>query len=199
MSRRPAIDRNQVLNTAEAIVRTNGIAGLTIGAVAKAAGISKGGVQSAFGTKDQLVHAMLERWNAEYVATVRSLAGDRPQPLAELAAHIEATGRTDEAEADRAAGLMGALLDAQAQRALTTAWYRSRMDLAGVAPGAGTEAGRRARLAFLATEGVFMLRCFGFLPMKDDEWRSIFDDIRALLPPPAEEANDAGSCSSEGA
>jgi AcrR family transcriptional regulator len=46
MGRYQPVDRDKVLDAAEAILRTRGIAALTIDAVAKAAGISKGGVQS---------------------------------------------------------------------------------------------------------------------------------------------------------
>ena len=41
---------------------------------------------------------------------------------------------------------------------------------------------RSARLAFLATEGAFMLRFFGLLEMDDAQWRGIFEDIEGLLP-----------------
>lgn len=43
MGRQRSIDRDKVLDTAEEIVATRGAAGLTIDAVAKAMGISKGG------------------------------------------------------------------------------------------------------------------------------------------------------------
>jgi AcrR family transcriptional regulator len=59
MGRRQTIDREKVLAVAEDIVGQRGAAALTIDAVAKAAGITKGGVQSAFGTKEALIAAML--------------------------------------------------------------------------------------------------------------------------------------------
>ena len=39
------------------------------------------------------------------------------------------------------------------------------------------EEGRRARLAFLATEGAFFLRFFGLLPMDQKQWDATFSDI----------------------
>lgn len=62
MGRQRSIDRDKVLDTAEEIVATQGAAGLTIDAVAKAMGISKGGVQYCFGSKDALIDAMFDRW-----------------------------------------------------------------------------------------------------------------------------------------
>ncbi len=41
--------------------------------------------------------------------------------------------------------------------------------------------GRRARLAFLAVEGAFMLRYFRLMDIGQDEWDSMLDDVRALL------------------
>lgn len=51
MGRRRTIDRDQLLDAAEAVIAREGAAGLTIDAVAKEMGITKGGVQYCFGTK----------------------------------------------------------------------------------------------------------------------------------------------------
>lgn len=177
MARPSVIDRNQLLDAAEALVREGGIASLTIGEVAKAAGVSKGGVQSCFGTKDNLIQAMYERWSLEFDDQVHSLAGDEPGGIQLIAAHIAATRATDGMQADRAAGMMTALLGVDSLRQPTRDWYRARMNLADPQ----TADGRRARLAFLASEGAFLLRSFGFLAMTEDEWQSIFSDIQTLL------------------
>ena len=44
-----------------------------------------------------------------------------------------------------------------------------------------TLAGRKARLALLATEGAMLLRGFDFYPISTDGWRAIHDDIAAIL------------------
>ena len=44
-----------------------------------------------------------------------------------------------------------------------------------------TEEGRKARLAFLAAEGAFMLRFMGLREIQDTEWQEIMDDVLALL------------------
>lgn len=178
MGRTPVIDRNRVLDACETLVRTRGVTALTIGEVAKLAGISKGGVQSSFGTKDQLLHAMFDRWNAEFESEVAALAGPQASPTTLLRAHIQATHHTDSSEGDRAAAMLTALLQVSWQRQAMQRWYRERLDLADPA----TEEGRRARLAFLATEGTFLLRSFGFVEMTDAEWDSVFTDIAAQLP-----------------
>ncbi|WNG41432.1 TetR/AcrR family transcriptional regulator [Archangium minus] len=177
MGRYQAVDRDSVLDAAELIVRTRGIAALTIDAVAKAAGISKGGVQSSFGTKDQLIAAMYARWGTEFEAAIARQAGEEPSPMARLRAYIEVTYRTDKAEGDRAAGMMAALLNAPEHLRQFQQWYASQLDGIDMS----TPEGRRARLAFLANEGLFMLRSFGFMKMSEREWREIYADIRGLL------------------
>ncbi|OJH36906.1 TetR/AcrR family transcriptional regulator [Cystobacter ferrugineus] len=177
MGRRPAIDRDKVLDIAESILLTAGTASLTIDAVAKAAGISKGGVQSCFGTKNELIAAMMERWAREYDAQVMAAVGPSPGPVEAVRGHVHATMEMDEESNARAAGMMAALIEASEHIASTRAWYRDRfggLDLQ-------SEEGRRARLAFLATEGAFMLRAFGFIRPSEEEWRGLNEDLLALL------------------
>jgi AcrR family transcriptional regulator len=51
MGRKPTITRDGLLDVAEELVREQGGSALTIGALAKAAGISKGGVQYSLPTE----------------------------------------------------------------------------------------------------------------------------------------------------
>lgn len=178
MGRRKKIDREVLLNAAEQIVTAHGAAALTIDALAKAVGITKGGVQYSFSTKDNLIDAMFERWEASYDEPFHEIAGDHPQPLTTVHAHIEATMRSDEASTAKAAGLLAALQQTPEHLKSTQIWYRER--IAGL--DTTTEEGRQARLAFLATEGAFVLRFFGLMDIGEDEWKDIFNDILASLP-----------------
>jgi AcrR family transcriptional regulator len=162
----------------EALVRKHGAAGVTIGAVAHAAGISKGGVQSAFGTKEQLLQAVLDRWAAGYDAAVARIAGAAPDARAAFAAHIETTRRTDDTDVDRAAGVMVTALSSPKIQAQVADWYKALLDRADPK----TVEGRRARLAIIATEGAYLLRGFGVLQVSEAEWESLFEDIAQLVP-----------------
>ncbi len=65
-------------------------------------------------------------------------------------------------------------------------WIRDRLEgLDRSAP-----EGRRARLAFLAVEGAFMLRYFRLMDIDQEEWDSMLDDVRALLLTPAGASGD---------
>jgi AcrR family transcriptional regulator len=173
MGRPRKIDRDKVLDAAEAVVGDVGAAALSIDAVAKAAGITKSGVQYCFGTKQQLIDAMFRRWETEFAQEVADLVGTDPDPITLLRGHIEATMRTDEVENARSAVLMAALLQSPEQRQRAQDWYRQRLDDLDVS----TDLGRRTRLAFLASEGLFILRCCGLMDVSEAEWASAYKDI----------------------
>lgn len=170
------IDRDKVLDAAEAVVTQTGAAGLSIDAVAKAAGITKGGVQYCFGTKEQMIQAMIRRWAEAFEKEVITLADSDPAPAAIIRAHIAASRPINKAEDSRAAVMMAALLQSPEQVTETRAWYNSRM--AGIDP--ASPEGRRLRLAFLAAEGSFFLRAFDLIDFDEATWKSVFDDILDL-------------------
>ena len=176
MGRRRTIDRDKVLDAAEAIIVRAGAAGLTIDAVARAMGITKGGVQYCFGSKDALIDALFERWDKAYNATFSEFVGDATDPVTMVQAHAAATRCSDVIANAKAAAFMATLIQTPEHLKGARAWFRSRiagLDLA-------TVRGRRARLLFLATEGAFMLRYFGLMDMDEAEWDDIFGDLASL-------------------
>ncbi|WP_149536804.1 TetR/AcrR family transcriptional regulator [Siccirubricoccus phaeus] len=66
--------RTRILDAAEAIIRTRGVASLTLDAAAREAGVSKGGLLYHFASKEALLHALLGRmaeWmRQDFAATV---------------------------------------------------------------------------------------------------------------------------------
>lgn len=177
MGRQRSIDRDKVLDVAEEIVATQGASGLTIDSVARAMGISKGGVQYCFGSKDAMIDAMFDRWGKAYERVFDEIAGENPTATTSVQAHLQATRSSDQASSAKAAGLMATLIQTPEHLDSTREWYRSRiagLDLA-------TEEGKRARLAFLATEGAFMLRYFGLMEIDPAEWDAMFADMQTLI------------------
>ncbi|MHA6689391.1 TetR/AcrR family transcriptional regulator [Devosia sp. A449] len=178
MGRRQTIDRGALLDAAERVVLRDGANGLTMDAVAREAGVSKGGVLYAFTTKDTLIDEMMRRVTATYDALVEqflAIAADGPK--AHFAAHVMASSQEDEAAQARAVALMASFVRSPNFQQESRAYYQSlfdRLDLSA-------EVGRKARLALLATEGAFMLRGFGFYPFGAEEWRVIHEDIIAIL------------------
>lgn len=179
MGRPQHIDRNRVLDAAEAIVLTHGVSGLTIDAVAQAVGITKGGVQYCFGTKNGLIDAMVERWCREFKEQIDTLAGPSSDPVERIGSYVEATTKIDRLSHARAAGLMAILLQSPGHMASVRKWYHDLLEPLD----SSSQSGRRARLAFMAMEGAFLLRSFGFMQMEsENDWQEIYDEIKTLLP-----------------
>lgn len=172
MGRQRTIDREKVLEAAEEIVIKQGATALTIDAVAKSMGISKGGVQYCFGNKEALIDAMFERWGHYDEIFNQKIAEDN-SPEGRVIAHMKATADHDKTSIAKGAALMASLLQTPEYLESTRKWYRERianLDLS-------TERGKRARLLFLATEGAFTLRYFGLMDIDDEEWQGIFTDM----------------------
>ena len=177
MGRRKTIDRNVLLDEAEKIVGEQGAKALTIDALARAAGITKGGVQYSFRNKEALLDAIFDRWDQQYNALYLSIAGTNPSALGKVAGHVETTRQADDSANARAASLMTALLENPKQLAASRQWYRDI--IAGLDLSQASH--RRARLAFLASEGAFLLRSLGLMAIDDDEWQDMLQDISATL------------------
>ncbi|MGQ3214184.1 TetR family transcriptional regulator [Shinella sp.] len=177
MAGRPrSIDRDKVLDAAESIVVESGAAGLSFEAVARAAGITKGGVQYCFGTKENLIRAMIERWGNGFEAEVTAHAGSDRSPRAIIRGHLAASRDSDEAEHSRSAAMMTALLQSPDQVASTRIWYTQRLAELDME----NEADRKAVLAFLAGEGAFLLKAFGLIDLTQAQWAALFSDMLAL-------------------
>jgi hypothetical protein len=126
-----------------------------------------------------LIDAMLDRWAKSYAEEFDRIAGANPDPVTTIRAHIEATRRSDASSNAnaKAASLMATLLQTPEHLASTRRWYRQRL----AALDTGTEEGRRARLALLATEGAFTVRFLGLMDMDENEWTEVMEDIAAML------------------
>ena len=173
MGRRPTITRERLLEIAEGIVRSDGAGGLTIDALAKAANISKGGVQYSFSSKDALVHALIERWTRQF----DELLGDIDDvPPAELIRKYITVMRSSQAAMNaKMAGLMIAYIQNPQNIIETREWYRSMFKRLG----GGADEAQAARVALLAIEGLFLLRITGI--DEDGEWGAFLDDVESIF------------------
>jgi AcrR family transcriptional regulator len=178
MAGRPrSIDREKVLDAAEAIVAQTGAAALSFEAVAKAAGITKSGVQYCFGTKENLIRSMIQRWGDSFEREVMERTGGDRSPRSIIRGHLEATRDSDEAEYSRSAVMMTALLQRPDQVAASREWYTSRFAQLDMT----SKADRKAALALLAGEGAFVLRTFGLVDLTEAQWDALFADMLSSI------------------
>ena len=81
--------RDALIKAGYAEILENGVAGLTIDAVVRRAGTSKGGALYYFPTKDGLLHAVLEWLLAELDRTLDDIAASDASPRGLLGSEIE--------------------------------------------------------------------------------------------------------------
>jgi len=173
LGRKPTITREGLLEIAEGIVRSEGAAGLTIDALAKAASVSKGGVQYSFSSKDDLVHALIERWTQQFDDLLGEIDDMSPAEL--IGQYIAIMRGSHAAMNAKMAGLMIAYIQNPQNIVATREWYRAMFKhLGGATPDA-----QAARVALLAIEGLFLLRITGI--DEDGEWSAFLDDVESVF------------------
>ena len=173
MGRKPVITREGLLDVAEEIVRSEGAVGLTVDALAKAAGISKGGVQYSFPSKDDLVRALIDRWTHQFDTLLGDI--DDVPPVDVLRSYIKVMRSSQAAMNAKMAGLMIAYIQNPHNVLETRQWYRAMFERLG----GKTRQAQAARVAFLAVEGLFLLRIAGI--DEDGEWSAFLDDVESVF------------------
>lgn len=179
MARPRTIDREKVLTCAEQLVQRNGATALTLDAVAREAGITKGGLQYCFGSKDDLIAALIERWFLVFDTHVARCRGALSGPAALARAYVQACSRMDDAARARMVGMLVTLLQSPRHLAPIKEWYARWLGQGG---GHTVEA-RQIRTMIFAAEGAFFLRSLGFVDMQDTQWNSVFADIQNMVFP----------------
>lgn len=81
--------RDAILDVALAQAARDGLEGLTIGALAKSAGMSKSGVFAHFGSREDLQIAVLQEYERRFVAEVFTPALEAPRGLGRLSLMLE--------------------------------------------------------------------------------------------------------------
>lgn len=173
MGRKPTITREGLLDVAEKLVREQGGSALTIGALAKAAGISKGGVQYSFASRDDLVSSLISRWTRQFDAILDDTASH--DPISFIRSYLTAARNSQQIMDAKVAGLMVNYLENPENLRETRDWYRGIFERLSDA----SADAQAARVAFLAIEGLLLLRINGI--DEDSDWTGFLNDVDAVL------------------
>ena len=157
---RPA-RRDLLLDAAERVVRRDGVARLTLDAVAEEAGTSKGGLLYHFATRDALITAMVERMTRSFTAALDTAIAADPEPCGRWTrAYIRTTAALERSSQDEvtATALLAAMASkpalAEPLRERYAAWREQ------VADDGLPEAD--AMIVALAADGLWMADLLGF-------------------------------------
>ncbi len=182
MGRKRRADRSEILDAVGHVLRDHGLDGLSIDAVARAAGIGKTSVLYDFGSKDALLAAFVERkikLHSEAVETLRqSREGESDATMRALVGYAQENGCKD----DLVSGMMVAAAASGSEHFRAFLSETLTNEIARVEEEAA--APRRALLAYFALHGLFSLECFGFCRIDEDRRRALLADIAALLTGP---------------
>lgn len=154
--------RDELLRAANRVVEAQGVAGLTLDAVAREAGVSKGGLLYHFPSKDALIGGMIEQLLAAFDAALADeLAADvGPANGRWLRAFVRATFAEDAPLLKDSAGLFAAVANNPAlldpMRSHAVEWQR-QAENNGLDPALGT-------IVRLATDGLWFVQLMNFGP-----------------------------------
>jgi AcrR family transcriptional regulator len=171
MAAPPPDARTRILDAAEVIVRTRGVAGLTLEGAARQAGVSKGGLLYHFSTKEALLDALLKRHASFIEEDFAAGVAEQPEGPGRVARAMLtwALGLPpDEANerCDRAAAVFLAAFhhDPALLRPVREQIARIRDAVAGdgLKPGYGMA-------VMAAGDGLFMARIFSLYTLNEDE------------------------------
>jgi AcrR family transcriptional regulator len=170
--------RRTLLGAAREVVRTDGVSRLTLEAVARAAGVSKGGLLYHFATKQDLIVAMLTDTLVEADAILDSLAAaDSRQPGAFARAYLEFVSRGEHRRVDSASGIFAAAAldegDLTPARAMFRRWQDRLLD-------DGIDTGM-ALLARVVADGLWLIDLFDLAPPDSSQREELLSLVDQLL------------------
>ncbi len=176
MGRKKTLDRDKLLDVVASIVSNGGVSALTIDGVAKAAGISKGGVQATFGTKEQIIKEVFDYCQQSVDARLMPVLQKTDAEENWVLSYLDFIAQVDEPAGVTAAGVFAAMAKTPIYREDLHKRYADRLH--NMETSGGVES--NMRLVFLAIHGAFFLRHFGFMSIPAEQWTQMFADIRAL-------------------
>lgn len=181
----PPDARTRILDAAAAIVQARGVAGLTLEAAARDAGVSKGGLLYHFAAKEALLDAMLRRLADYMEGEYRSAVDTQPdQPGRVARANLEWGFGEGEGACNERHDMAGAVFRAAFHHdpalldPIRAVIARMRQDIAGdgLPPGAGDAISA-------ACDGMFMARMFRLYHPSEAERRAMRLALERLMEP----------------
>lgn len=162
--------RDAILDAAEAIVREQGAAHLTLDAAAERAGLSKGGVLYHFQTKDSLLTALVQRMTNAFQGLYKE-ASERMgnDPTRMLEAYLEAVTSAEEKLGNTSCSLIPALASNPELLEPIRAFYKHHF-----AQLSKTSVGwDQAAIVTLALDGMWLLDMLGVSPLESQDKKRI--------------------------
>lgn len=171
------ISEDDILDAAERVVKQYGFAGLSIGAVAKEAGISKSRVVYDHASKEELIAALVQRGLQRSQAIIQDhVSSNINTQNPELFGRIEATERML-AETDRDVAMPVIIASSHEDDIQNLIRSRTKREIRAIQ---GTEKSAAALMSYLAWTGFMYLEQFSFHHWSEDDRGKILSDLKKV-------------------
>jgi AcrR family transcriptional regulator len=170
--------RIAILNAASRIVSEKGIFNLTLEAVAKEGGISKGGLLYHFPSKEALVAGMVEHLANNYQEKINRLAAEDPLERGKWTrAFLNVTFNQGYPNKEWNSGLMAAkAVNPELLKPLHEAYldWQGKIENDGLDPVDAT-------IIRLATDGIWLAELFDFYQIEDEKKRAVYKRLHERI------------------
>ncbi len=177
--------RDRVLDAAEAVVVRQGIANLTLEAVATEARMSKGGLLHYFPNKDSLVEGLVvrcaEHWRAGSIEAYENTSEGPGRMARALLSHLaDSEAWTEQCQQSSSAAFAALVQNPKLIEPMRAVYseLRRRLTEDGLAPGAG-------ETVLVAMDGLWLNRVLGLAPVDKQRMDRIRHALETLLTPAA--------------
>ena len=185
--------RERMLDAAGAVVVRQGIANLTLEAVAAEAGMSKGGLLHHFPNKDRLVEALVTRcadhWREGSARAYESTPEGPGRMARALLSHLgDAPAWTEQCQRSSSAAFAALAQNPQLIEPMRAVYSELRQRVAedGLAPGVG-------ETVLVAMDGLWLNRVLGLAPVDQDRMNQIRRALETLITPASPPDDRAGA------
>lgn len=146
---------------------------LGIANVAQMAGISKGGIQSNFGTRNKLISDLLERWEETLQDAVQHVRAAAPAQTTEAEVQIQATRLAYENKPMHHSAMMILVSQSDDLRARSREWFDEKLAMVRT----NQERATGPEIALLINQALIAIRSLGFVSLTDEDWTRLFETI----------------------
>lgn len=176
--KQPAEVRALLLDVAAALCVERGLSALTLEAVARRAGVSKGGLLHHFPSKQGLLEALSDELLADFGRRIDAHAAEDPEPAGRFARAYLRASAGFEGESGGWNGLAVAMMGEASLRGRWTVWLDERLEL----PDA-REDGVALAVVRLAADGLWLSDLLGASGSLKDKRAALIDALLALTRP----------------
>lgn len=177
MSRYQKLDKNELLNAAERVIQKQGTHALSIGTVATEAGVSRGGIQSNFGSRAQLIEALFDRWEEDLQRFKKQVRAQSDGTLSELDVFMTATRLQHKKQPEQMSAMMVLAMQEDDRREASHIWVQDKLNLAAEAGGDKC----RNRLRLLVHEAMMIMHSMQLTPLSEEEWDDVWEDLDGVF------------------